>query len=131
MLAKMVKEHATKQQLRKEMQEKRKNEAIVAAQTLSNTLVEHLNLRVSHAYQNQKRLDIECKKLENNGANLARQAEQWVQLVGSFNQTLKEIGDVESWSRAIERDVTDVLKALSNADEGRRPSQDRPAAGPK
>jgi hypothetical protein len=56
---------------------------------LSNAVVDHLNLRISYAYNNQKRLDIECKKLEKNGANLAKQAEQWTTVVDSFNSAFK------------------------------------------
>lgn len=46
-------------------------------------------IRVSHAYSNQKRLDVECKKLEENSAKLARHAEQWIELIDQMNQVLK------------------------------------------
>lgn len=44
---------------------------------------------MSHAYNNQKRIDVEGKKLENNSTNLAKQAEQWSSLVESFTDAVK------------------------------------------
>ncbi|KAK7477077.1 hypothetical protein BaRGS_00031663 [Batillaria attramentaria] len=43
MLSSLVKQHQTRQQARKELQEKRKRDAIVAATALSHVLVDHLN----------------------------------------------------------------------------------------
>ncbi|KAI1729074.1 GCN5-like protein 1 (GCN5L1) domain-containing protein [Ditylenchus destructor] len=118
MLGGMLKEHQTKQQIRKELQEKKKNEAVVAAHALSNAVVEHLNSRVHVAYNNQKRLDIETKRLENNGVNLIKQTEQWISFIETFNNTLKQIGDVESWSKAIEDDITVISNTLEEVHKG-------------
>lgn len=41
------------------------------------------HFRISYAYSNQKRLDVECKKLENNCINLSKNAEKWCSMVGS------------------------------------------------
>ena len=38
-----------------------------------------------------------------------------MQLVNSFNTTLKDLGDVESWSKAIEADMTTVHSTLEYA----------------
>jgi hypothetical protein len=113
----MLKDHTAKQHIRKEMQgipyelfllihqllEKRKSEAVVAAQTFCNSVVDHLNLRlvqhpltllrsrfrVSHAYQNQKRLDVESKRLESNAKLLSDIAERWIEAIDSFSYSLK------------------------------------------
>lgn len=111
-LSEMIKEHAIRQNVAKEMQEKRKNESVVAAHSLTEAIVDHLNIRVSHAYNNQKRIDVECKKLESNGANLIKYTEQWVELVEQMNQALKEIGDIENWTKTIENDIIIISNTL-------------------
>ncbi|KAH7731814.1 biogenesis of lysosome-related organelles complex 1 subunit 1 [Aphelenchoides avenae] len=79
----------------------------------------HSSDRVSYAYSNQKKLDAESKKLEKHAANLLQSTEQWVSQIDSFNQALKEIGDVESWSKAIETDMTIVLNTLQEVHKGK------------
>jgi len=67
---------------------------------------------VAQAYLNQKRLDAEAKQLHSHASNFARQTQQWLGLVDNFNSALKELGDVDSWARSIERDMKTVSSAL-------------------
>ncbi|KAI6238036.1 Biogenesis of lysosome-related organelles complex 1 subunit 1 [Aphelenchoides fujianensis] len=122
----MLRDHAAKQHIRKEMQEKRKSEAVVAAQSFSNSVVDHLNAQVSRAYQNQKRLDVESKRLEKNAELLARVAEGWMEMIASFNYALKEIGNVDTFSRAIERDTTIIARTLEEAHRAKVGSLETP-----
>ncbi|KAJ8948514.1 hypothetical protein NQ318_000054 [Aromia moschata] len=112
MLSSMVKDHQAAQSQKKEAQEERRREACAAAGEMTQALVDHLNVGVAQAYLNQKKLDAETKQLHASAANFSKQAQQWVQLVDSFGGALKELGDVENWSRTIEADVRTISAAL-------------------
>ncbi|GFR58559.1 biogenesis of lysosome-related organelles complex 1 subunit 1 [Elysia marginata] len=89
MLSSLLKQHQIKQNARKEIQEKRKREAVVAATALSHVLVDHLNAGVAQAYVNQKKLDTETRILQANAAQFSKQTMLWLKLVEDFNTALK------------------------------------------
>jgi len=111
----LVKEHQARQVTRKEQQEVRKKEALTAANNLTTALVDHLNVGVAQAYLNQKRLDSEAKQLHLNATNFSKQTSAWLQLIDSFNNSLKEVGDVESWAKTIETDMRTISSTLEYA----------------
>jgi len=115
MLSSLVKEHQARQVTRKEQQEVRKKEALTAANNLTTALVDHLNVGVAQAYLNQKRLDSEAKQLHLNATNFSKQTSAWLQLIDSFNNSLKEVGDVESWAKTIETDMRTISSTLEYA----------------
>lgn len=115
MLSSLVKEHQARQVVRKEQQETKRKEALTAANNLTTALVDHLNVGVAQAYLNQKRLDSEAKQLHLNATNFSKQTTAWLQLIDSFNSSLKEVGDVESWAKTIENDMRAVSSTLEYA----------------
>ncbi|KAG0715888.1 Biogenesis of lysosome-related organelles complex 1 subunit 1 [Chionoecetes opilio] len=118
MLSSMVKEHQGRQQARKEEQERRRKEAIQASSSLTHALVDHLNVGVAQAYLNQRRLDSEAIQLEQNATNFQRQTSQWLTLVSSFTDSMKEVGHVHNWATTIEADMRTVSTALEYAYKG-------------
>mmetsp|Transcript_18119 Transcript_18119/g.22967 ORF Transcript_18119/g.22967 Transcript_18119/m.22967 type:complete len:81 (+) Transcript_18119:154-396(+) len=54
-------------------------------------------------------LSQKAKKLQQETAKFSKQTAQWVSLVESFNNSLKELGDIENWAQMIEND----MKAIS------------------
>uniref|UniRef100_A0A915ISY0 Biogenesis of lysosome-related organelles complex 1 subunit 1 n=1 Tax=Romanomermis culicivorax TaxID=13658 RepID=A0A915ISY0_ROMCU len=139
MLSSLLKEHIAKQNVRKEslgcglpnvyniskfrILETCKNEALKSANHLTNTVIDALNSRVSVAYSNQRKLDVEAKKLQANVTSLVEQTAQWAKLVDNFNHVLKEIGDVETWSKSIEKDMSFINSYLENAYKCQQNSQ--------
>ncbi|XP_018101030.1 biogenesis of lysosome-related organelles complex 1 subunit 1-like [Xenopus laevis] len=82
----LFKEHQAKW---KELQEKRRKEEIVAATTLTEALVDHLNVGVAQAYVKQRKLDHEVKTLQRLAAQFGNQTTQWIGFVENFIQALK------------------------------------------
>ncbi|MEQ2221571.1 hypothetical protein ILYODFUR_017243 [Ilyodon furcidens] len=132
MLSRLLKEHQAKQNERKDLQEKRRRDAIAAATCLTEALVDHLNVGVAQAYVNQRKLDHEVKTLQVQASQFSKQTAQWINMVEGFNQALKEIGDVENWARSIEMDMRTIATALDpselkqkNNQKGKRKGTDR------
>ncbi|XP_032060727.1 biogenesis of lysosome-related organelles complex 1 subunit 1 [Anas acuta] len=118
MLSRLLREHQARQGERRELQERRRREAIAAATRLTEALVDHLNVGVAQAYVNQRKLDQEVKTLQAQAAQFAKQTGQWITMVENFNQALKEIGDVENWARSIELDMRTIATALEYVYKG-------------
>ena len=70
------------------------------------------NVGVAQAYLNQKRLDAEAKQLHTNATDFAKQTQNWLSLVRTFNDTLKDLGDVKNWAKSIEDDMRTVSSTL-------------------
>ncbi|XP_031562636.1 biogenesis of lysosome-related organelles complex 1 subunit 1-like isoform X2 [Actinia tenebrosa] len=115
MLSRVVKEHNQKQAAHKDVQERRKREAAIEASKLTYRLMDTLNSGVEKAYVNQRKLETEAKQLQAHVAQYSKQTTLWLKMVESFNQSLKELGDVENWSRVIEADMTSIASALEYA----------------
>ncbi|XP_065052884.1 biogenesis of lysosome-related organelles complex 1 subunit 1-like [Rhopilema esculentum] len=122
MLTRAFKEHQSRQTAAKDVQEVRKKEAIAAVTDFSQRFVEVLNSDVESAYNNQRQLEAEAKQLQNNVSRLTKQTQQWISMIDNFNHTLKELGDVENWARAIETDMIAIASALEYAYKGDGPT---------
>jgi len=112
MLSSLVKEHSQRQAVRREHQETLRQNANKASANLTQALVDHLNVGVAQAYLNQKRLDAEAKQLHTNATDFSKQTQNWLNLVKTFNSTLKDLGDVKNWAKAIEDDMRTVSSTL-------------------
>lgn len=73
---------------------------------------------MERAYNNQRALENEAKVLQYNVNQFSKQTQQWMNMLENFNQSLKELGDVENWARTIETDITTLASALEYAYKG-------------
>ena len=85
---------------------------------------------VAQAYLNQKRLDAEAKQLHTNATDFAKQTQNWLNLVKTFNTTLKDLGDVKNWAKAIEDDMRTVSSTLEYTYKVNREANCMPLAVP-
>ncbi|KAN0016231.1 hypothetical protein ACTFIU_006194 [Dictyostelium citrinum] len=115
MLSKLVKDHQTHQNKLKEENEVLKKEAIASMGVVTNGLIDSVNTGVACIFTNQKKLETEARLLQANTAKFSKQTNQWIHLIENFNNSLKEIGDVENWSKKIESDmhnISDIIEFL-------------------
>ncbi|XP_055347038.1 biogenesis of lysosome-related organelles complex 1 subunit 1-like [Paramacrobiotus metropolitanus] len=117
MLSSILKDHQARQKHRKEVCERKRKEAMESADKLTRTLVQSLNASVAQAYVNQRRIDAEAKSLQLKVNRFTQQTHQWLQIADQFNGALKELGDVENWSRSVERDMRIINDTLQSAYE--------------
>lgn len=78
----------------------------------TNAMMDSVNMGVAKVFSNERRIETQAVKLQNQTDRFAKQTAQWLQLIENFNQTLKEIGDVENWARAIENDMKEIATGL-------------------
>ena len=51
-------------------------------------------------------------------SQFSKQTHQWVTLIDGFNGALKQIGDLENWSRIIESDMKFIAETLEHSYNG-------------
>jgi len=71
-------------------------------------MVDSVNLGVSKVFANQRKIEAQAAQLQMQTERFSKQTTQWLQLVEAFNQSLKELGDIENWSRTIELDMRQI-----------------------
>ncbi|KAJ6224230.1 hypothetical protein RDWZM_002775 [Blomia tropicalis] len=92
--------------------EQKRNAAIGSSVNFATAAVTHLNDGVAQTYLNQRKLDSEAKQLVANIDQFSRSINQWVTLMNNFNDSLKQLGDVENWAKCIENDMNEVSSIL-------------------
>lgn len=118
----MLKEHQSKQSKSRDEQEKRRQEALRALYKFNNMISASVNNCISTAYNNQCEIDKEMKHLQNQVGQFHRLSNQWTSLLEGFHAALKELGDVENWSKSIEQDLRTVAATLEYVNKPREDS---------
>ncbi|KAJ3040719.1 hypothetical protein HK097_002476 [Rhizophlyctis rosea] len=89
-----------------------RRDATVSASAITDTLADILNADVATAFKNQKDIETEAKRLQLTTIKFTKQTQDWLTLADDFSSALKELGDLQSWSGAIENDIEDICLTL-------------------
>lgn len=115
----LIRQHALHRQKLKEENDLLKQTVLDNMGRLSSSYLDSVNKGVAEAFLQEKQLEAEIKALQVETAEFVKRSSQWVALVSHFNASLKEIGDVENWSRSIEADMNDICTKLEYVHNGR------------
>lgn len=115
MFSSMLKEHQRNQE---ELKAEINNKRVIAEKAVENLTaksVKELNEGIAQAYLNQHKLDNEARKLQANVAKVTKQAQQWMTVCNNLNGAVKDLGDISTWTKAIENDVKFVVNAIEES----------------
>eukprot|EP01135_Chromosphaera_perkinsii_P004901 Nk52_evm6s304 gene=Nk52_evmTU6s304 len=124
MLSQVLKQHQAEQQERKSDNERRRKEVLAAANAVSHAMMSSLTESVSKVFNNQKLLEFEAKKLQQQSVTFQKNSGQWLQMIDSFNGALKELGDVENWAKIMETDMQNIAVALQEVEKEKEKQKD-------
>jgi len=113
MLSNIYRQHTERVAVLKQKQEKKKKDLLTSADQLTRLVLDRLNDDVSECYKNEKRIDQACKQLTAQSNILIKQSQAWISLIGQFTAALKELGDVENYSKIIERECSTITNTLA------------------
>jgi len=89
MLAKALREHASKQQAQRAQVEKLRKDALVSVGSVTDAMTDLLNQRVREIFNNQRLLEAEAKHLQALSSRYSKQTSQWLAMIETFNNSLK------------------------------------------
>ncbi|CAF1666274.1 unnamed protein product [Adineta ricciae] len=113
MLSHIYRQHQENVTVLKQKQEIKKRELLLSTDRLTRLVLDELNNDVSECYKNEKRIDQALKQLTTQTNILAKQSQGWITLIGQFTDALKELGDVENYSKIIERECSILTNTLA------------------
>eukprot|EP01097_Dermamoeba_algensis_P002509 TRINITY_DN1997_c0_g1_i1.p1 TRINITY_DN1997_c0_g1~~TRINITY_DN1997_c0_g1_i1.p1 ORF type:complete len:128 (+),score=22.38 TRINITY_DN1997_c0_g1_i1:52-435(+) len=111
-LSRLYRDHQAAQEKKLEQAEQLRTKVSQAVDDVSHGLLDSVNIGVANVFANERRLDQEAKALQSSTQKLSKQTANWVSLIASFNDALKELGDIENWAHTIENDMLTISTSL-------------------
>ena len=96
---------------KKLIEEKRKNMYACAA-AANKALLSSVNDGVAQVHENEKQLEIESKKLHDETALFVKQTSQWLDMYKRLNNSMNELGDVETWAKRVQAEMKTIASSL-------------------
>lgn len=88
-----------------------------------------INGGAAAVWHNQQQLEAEARLLHQQAQHFAKQSKKWVESYQGFHQSLKALGDVENWAKAIESDMSFINSSLEKIQQQQQ-QQQQPASEP-
>jgi len=97
--------------------EKKRQAAIKALHHFNKIYLDRANRNVTKAYNNQRKLHRDVRKLKNESDRFMKISQLWMTDLNKFQEALKELGDLGSWSDVIEKDLNEIYQDLSGTNQ--------------
>eukprot|EP00742_Colponemidia_sp_Colp-10_P009347 GILJ01010183.1.p1 GENE.GILJ01010183.1~~GILJ01010183.1.p1 ORF type:complete len:133 (-),score=24.07 GILJ01010183.1:128-526(-) len=112
MFSAILKEHAAKKAELKRQADACSREIAETTASVTEELLDSINQGVAEIHSRQAQIEAEAKALHKETAQLSKQTTQWLKLYDGFAHALKELGDIENWTKVIETDLGSINNML-------------------
>mmetsp|Transcript_4925 Transcript_4925/g.5335 ORF Transcript_4925/g.5335 Transcript_4925/m.5335 type:complete len:135 (-) Transcript_4925:59-463(-) len=116
-LSQLMREHQSNCNQVREKNDKLRRAVVGSVGRATNLMMDSINADVSRVFLNQRVLEQEARELERQAERLNKLSANWIQLLNNFNNSLKELGDIENWSSSIESDMKNIAASLEYVHE--------------
>ena len=113
-ISQLVKKHKEVRDYERAATDKKVKEVMNLVPAVSAALVENVNKDVLDVFTNQHLLETEGKELQHQADKFLKQSQTWMNIFESFNNSLKELGDMSNWASVIETDAREVCYFVTN-----------------
>ena len=94
-------------------QRARREQLMQDASLMNQAFLNGTNKEVLAVYANQRTIDSEVKKMQQETAAFVNETTKWVKMYREFNAGMDKVGDVETWARNIQMDLGIINDALT------------------
>jgi biogenesis of lysosome-related organelles complex 1 subunit 1 len=114
MLNEIAETHARRVSVLRAERDHLRSEAVSSCERLSDRILYEANSGAEQVYLRQLEIERQSRTLEKASSGLVKESERWVGMYRKFNEALKEVGEVESWAKAIQSDLEEVMLILKD-----------------
>ena len=110
-LKELAAQQANRRNDNKKILEEKRKVMYACAAAANQSLLSSINDGVAQVHENEKQLEIESKKLHDETALFVKQTSQWLNMYKRLNNSMNDLGDVETWETGTSRDENNCFLA--------------------
>ena len=116
----LLRQHRQTMMTLKDASEQTYRAAMSDAAASSGHLIRDINLDLRDIHTNEQQIETQIKDLAAQTEQFRKKMNAWGQMFVKFNQAVKELGDVENWSKCISEDANECLTILDDVSAKKR-----------
>ena len=106
-------EHMEKQRQKRQLLQEKENKILEhSIPELSNAIFKETTQGADLIVENQRKIDEKCKDVRAAWDDFNNEIKKWTSLINSLDTAVKELGDIKSWSEAIQTQIQNVVENI-------------------
>lgn len=123
MLANEYKQHQSRAEAQRQRHAAMYQDTQRALEKLADGVADTMSVSTTATFNKQKLVQESVEKVTNSQLEFKRQRDRWVKLATKHREALKYLGDLQTYTRAIARDLDNICKTVEEVDRKGRPKR--------